>query len=315
MSRPYRLQGKNILYHIISRGNDRRKIFLNTKDYQKYLEYLQKAQDKYQCFFYAYVLMSNHVHLLIETSLPNISKVMHYINGSYTTYLNIKRRKSGHLFQGRYKSIVVDRDEYLKELTRYIHLNPVRAKIVKRPEQYLWSSYQAYVSRSHKSFIAKDRLRQYFNLSPSNYRMFVEQYNGEGEDYSAKIYAGFILGGNQFIKETLNLIGDQINRKNISYKDDLEEQWSMDDILGLIAERHKVDIQDLCDGKRKRLWARGLAVYALQRYTGYGNQEIGARFRMSESGVSKMVKSVEERIKKDRGIRGEVSWLNSKLKG
>ena len=315
MSRPYRLQGENILYHIISRGNDRRKIFLNTKDYQKYLEYLQKAQDKYQCFFYAYVLMSNHVHLLIETSLPNISKVMHYINGSYTTYLNIKRRKSGHLFQGRYKSIVVDRDEYLKELTRYIHLNPVRAKIVKRPEQYLWSSYQAYISRSHKSLIAKDRLRQYFNLSPSNYRMFVEQYNGEGEDYSAKIYAGFILGGNRFIKETLNLIGDQINRRNISYKDDLEEQWSMDDILGLIAERHKVDIQDLCDGKRKRLWARGLAVYALQRYTGYGNQEIGTRFRMSESGVSKMVKSVEKRIEKARGIRGEVSWLNSKLKG
>ena len=108
MARPYRLQSEDCFYHITSRGDDRKKIFISEYDFTKFLEYLSVAKTKFKFYVYGYCLMSNHYHLLLETTQPNISKIMHYINGSYTTYYNIKRRRSGHVFQGRFKSIVVD---------------------------------------------------------------------------------------------------------------------------------------------------------------------------------------------------------------
>ena len=135
---------------------------MNDTDFEKFLEYILTAKEKYGFYLLAYVLMSNHYHLLIKTTKPNLSRIMHYINGSYTTYSNVKRRKTGHLFQGRYKSLVIDADSYFQELTRYIHLNPVRAKMVKNPEDYKWSSYNAYVGRKRKDrYIDKEEIRKY----------------------------------------------------------------------------------------------------------------------------------------------------------
>src|SRR4030042_1271433 len=108
MARPYRLQGEGLFYHITSRGDDRKKIFLSDYDFNKFLGYLKSAQDKYRFYLYAYCLMGSHYHLLIETTQPNLSRIMQYINSSYTIYYNKKRNKCGHLFQGRYKSILVE---------------------------------------------------------------------------------------------------------------------------------------------------------------------------------------------------------------
>ncbi|MGV8149826.1 MAG: transposase, partial [Alkaliphilus sp.] len=126
MARPLRIEYEGALYHITTRGNERKKIYYAEADYEKFKSYLKDAQNKYGYLLHCYALMTNHYHLLIETPYANISKVMHYINGSYTSYLNKKRERSGHLFQGRYKAILVDQDSYLLELSRYIHLNPVR---------------------------------------------------------------------------------------------------------------------------------------------------------------------------------------------
>ena len=145
MARPYRLQDANCFYHITSRGDDRKKIFISKNDYEKFLEYLLIAKSKYKFNLFAYCLMSNHYHLFIETLEPNLSKIMQYLNGSYTAYYNTKRQKTGHVFHGRFKSIMVDTDTYFLELTRYIHLNPVRGKIVESPIDYPYSSYKGYL--------------------------------------------------------------------------------------------------------------------------------------------------------------------------
>ena len=121
MARPYRLQIENGLYHITSRGNERKNIYLDESDCEKFLEYLVKAKERYKIYLYAYVLMSNHYHLLIETTTENLSRVMHYLNTSYTSYFNWKHKRCGHLFQGRYKSILVDKEGYFMRLIRYIH--------------------------------------------------------------------------------------------------------------------------------------------------------------------------------------------------
>jgi REP element-mobilizing transposase RayT len=121
-------------------------VFFTERDYAKFAEYLAAAKEKYGCLVHAYVLMTNHYHLLIETPRPNLSRIMHFLNESYTTYINVKRRRSGHLFQGRFKALIVDRDAYLLELSRYLHLNPVRAGIAPRPEAYPFSSYRAFIA-------------------------------------------------------------------------------------------------------------------------------------------------------------------------
>src|SRR5208337_4627008 len=111
---------------------------------------------KFGLILHAYVLMTNHYHLIVGTPGKNLGKIMHFINGSYTTYVNIKRKRTGHLFQGRYKAILVDKDNYLLELSRYLHLNPVRAKMVRKPEEYLHSSYRSYVTASQESIVSPD---------------------------------------------------------------------------------------------------------------------------------------------------------------
>lgn len=123
MARPLRIEYDGAIYHVTARGNERSKIFFSKRDYQKFKEYISAAKSKYVFDLHAYVLMTNHYHLIIETPYGNLGKIMHYLNGSYTTYINTKRKRSGHLFQGRYKAILIDKDSYLLELSRYLHMN------------------------------------------------------------------------------------------------------------------------------------------------------------------------------------------------
>jgi len=147
MARPLRINCPGAFYHVTCRGNEQKNVFKSKLDREKFFEYLDSATQRYDAVIHAFCLMSNHYHLLIETPSGNLPQIMRHINGAYTTYFNVKRARSGHLFQGRYKAILVEIDEYAKELSRYIHLNPVRAKMVKTPEEYEWSSYQFYIGK------------------------------------------------------------------------------------------------------------------------------------------------------------------------
>ena len=133
-------------YHVIARGNNKEAVFFATRDYLVYLTMLKGGLARYESSLHAYVLMPNHVHLLIETGQRHpLPQLMQWLHTTYTCYVNRKHKRVGHLFQGRYRSLLVDRDPYLLELSRYIHLNPVRAHMVDDPSAYRWSSYHAYV--------------------------------------------------------------------------------------------------------------------------------------------------------------------------
>lgn len=145
MARKPRLEVEGGLYHLITRGVDRRDIFHSPEDHKKFLSLLAVQKEKLPFFLYAYCLMTNHVHLLMERMTDDIGRIMHRVLTGYTQYYNRKYRRSGHLLQGRHKAILCQSDMYLSELVRYIHLNPVRAKMVRKVENYPFTSHRAYM--------------------------------------------------------------------------------------------------------------------------------------------------------------------------
>ena len=147
MSRQARIKGEFLIYHVIQRGNERKSLFLSDDDRLKFIETLERMKKKYNFLFYAYCLMDNHVHLLINDNGNDISRLVKSINISYAHYFNRTYKRCGHLFQDRFRSELVDNDGYLLEVSRYIHNNPVRAGIVKEPREYGWSSYNIYSGR------------------------------------------------------------------------------------------------------------------------------------------------------------------------
>jgi putative transposase len=143
MARPLRIEYDSALYHITSRGNARKSIFAGNEDRKIFLDTLDKVNDKYNFLCHAYCLMDNHYHLLIETPDGNLSNGMRQLNGVYTQRYNRRNKKVGHVFQGRYKAILIQKETHFLEVCRYVVLNPVRARAVNSPKEWKWTSYKA----------------------------------------------------------------------------------------------------------------------------------------------------------------------------
>lgn len=145
MTRPLRINFEGAFYHVTARGNNKEIVFLDERDREKYFHFLKRCKNRFDFRLHAYALMPNHVHLLLETGKDPISKIMQALHTSYTMYFNTRHGRVGHVFQGRFKSLLCDRDAYLLELVRYIHLNPVRAGLAKNLKDYPWSSHKEYL--------------------------------------------------------------------------------------------------------------------------------------------------------------------------
>ena len=226
MARPLRVEYPGAYYHVINRGNNQEKIFFNDRDKEKFLEYLEKANERFSIIIHTYCLMSNHYHLLVETPEPNLSVAMQWINVSYATYFNRKRGRVGHLFQGRFKAILIDADQYLKHLSRYIHLNPVKAKLVPMASKYKWSSYAAFIGKARiPAYLETNRLLSTFGKgrkgAKQNYKDFVENTDITTlENPNEQVTEGFILGDWHFVNWVKNtfLSGRQDEKEILQLK-------------------------------------------------------------------------------------------------
>jgi putative transposase len=323
MARPLRVEYKGAFYHVTARGNEQKNIYSEEKDYQKFLDYLREGKRKYGIVVHGYVLMTNHYHLLIETPELTLSRAMHYINGSYTTYINVKRKRSGHLFQGRYKAILVDRDSYLVELSRYIHLNPVRAGIVKKPEDYPMSSYRAFIAGKASDLVTPDLILGMVSSRKEErrrrYRAYVEDAIGKDmESPIKKVYGGMMLGSVEFIKETLRKIGEgYLTNVELSGRRELRTSWQIKEILEVIAKSYRIQRNDITAGKSSE--AKKAAIYLIKRRTGLTDREIGEQFGgLSYSAVAKACRRLESEMSRDSALKrriGNIDLVLSNVKG
>jgi putative transposase len=203
MPRHPRVHGEGLLYHVMARGNDGQKIFLNQSDYEAFLEALRMVRKRYPFYLYAYVLMSNHFHLLLQVQRSPTARILQSLLTGYVRRFNRTHRHRGHLFQGRYKAIVCDRESYLLELVRYIHLNAVRAGIVKRPGDWPWSGHREYLGKEKRGLIDPGPVMGEFR-TVARYEEFIRE--GIKESYRAEWHPGEqapFLGSERFIKKMI----------------------------------------------------------------------------------------------------------------
>ena len=182
MARPVRIEFPGAVYHVICRGNNRQAIYRDDEDRRRYLEKLSYyCQDK-KVDLLAYCLMPNHVHLLLETPEGNLSKIMQAFQTSYTVYFNKRHGRTGHVFEQRYKAMLVDKDNYLLQVSRYIHLNAVSAKLAERAQDYRWCSYGSYLKGNGIVRLKTDAVLGQLNGSKARqlqqYREYVEGGRG-----------------------------------------------------------------------------------------------------------------------------------------
>ena len=213
MPRKLRVEVEGGLYHVITRGNDRQDIFHSEDDHLKFLALLKKQKEKSPFYLYAFCLMTNHVHLLIERQAETVGNIMRRLLTGYSQYYNRRYRHVGHVFQGRHKAILCDSDPFLSELVRYIHLNPVRAKWVINAEDYPFSSQRAYLGLEPAGIVDIDPvLRRFGNrkeIARERFAQFVRA--GAALGHQEKFYssaAGNILGSEEFVDRTIHRLGE-----------------------------------------------------------------------------------------------------------
>lgn len=234
MARPLRIQYPGAVYHVMSRGNARQPIVGNDIDRRSFFEIFAKVIEHRQWLCHAYCLMTNHYHLLLETPAGDLSRGMKHLNGVYTQRFNRRHDRVGHVFQGRFKAVLVQRDVHLLELSRYIVLNPVVAGLVDRPETYRWSSYPAAAGfRAPPRWLTCEWLLSQFGRTPlqqqSGYRSFVLQ--GVGQPALREPPRGPIFGDDRFIEEQRNYLEGQREVREIPRRERLVDRPSLCSLL------------------------------------------------------------------------------------
>lgn len=309
MARPLRIEYPGAFYHVISRGNEQKDIFRIDKDRERFLGYLKSATERYGARIHVYCLMSNHYHLLLETPLGNLSRIMLHIGGAYTNYFNAMHGRSGHLFQGRYKAIVVEMDEYAQQLSRYIHLNPVRAGMVDHPEDHPWSSCRYYTKRMKApQWLYMDFILGFFGRklgeAKRNYREFMHAPVAEEEERELKkTFAGTVLGTPGFVS--------RISEKY------LDKDRPLSNVPAAQAFFPGPRLDDIIDAVGKLDFSPGLGrqviLHLAHTMTGMKLKTIGQRFGIGESAVAQAGRRLKERIDQDKRLRKKVERIKNEL--
>lgn len=321
MARPLRVEYPGAFYHVINRGNSLERLFKSQRDHEKFLQYLEKAAERFGLIIHTYCLMGNHYHLLVETPEANLSATIQWLNVSYAIYFNRKQNRIGHLFQGRFKAILIEADAYLKHLSRYIHLNPVRAQITPTPGRYPWSSYSAFVgTQKPPKFLKTDWLLGHFGSiekdARKNYREFVEGVDIRTvEDPSEQLEGGFILGSTEFVKWIKdNYLSKRDDEKEIPQLKKLKPRVALDRIAEQVGKAFNIEVEKIFKKGLKQNKAREVAIYLARELSGLSCSDLGVFFGgVSGALITMMEKRITEEIAVNRHLKKKVENIKNRI--
>jgi putative transposase len=328
MARPLRIQFENAYYHLTCRGNGRQRIFADDSDRKAFLGLLGRSGEVYQVEVLAYVLMTNHFHLLVKTPLANVQEFMRHFNISYTSYFNRKHKRTGHLYQGRYKSFLIDADDYLQQVSRYIHLNPIR---IQRGERlsfqekkahltgYQWSSYPGYlVPKRRRDWLQVDEVLGDFGgdrgRGRKGYECFVLEGIGDGVKNPLEQGKGHgIIGEEDFIERVKGrFLGRRPREREMPAVRRITARLEAERIIEVVCKVTGVGRGQLLR-KGQRGYVRGLLMEVLYRYGGLNQREIGALMGVDYSSVSVGRKRLQEEIGKNQSLRRKMEEIQNEI--
>jgi REP element-mobilizing transposase RayT len=283
MARPLRIEYPGALYYVTARGNARQNIFLDAEDRQRFLTVLDRVVSRFHLLLHAYCLMNNHYHLVLETPEANLSQAMRQLNGVYTHAFNRRHGQVGHVLQGRFKAILVDRERYLLELCRYVVLNPVRARSSRKPDTYPWSSYQATAGLVPRpSYLTVDWLLSQFGrqraVAQRKYQVFVAEGLDQGAPWD-ELRGQVLLGSERFVEQLTPGLHEKQPLKEIPRQQRFAARPPLSRLFGTRSQTDRA--------RRNALIRRAHLEY------GYRLSEIGHVVGLHYSTISRLVNSQE----------------------
>ncbi|RLC30652.1 MAG: transposase [Deltaproteobacteria bacterium] len=319
MSRPLRIEYPGAWYHVMNRGRRKEEVFTERKDYIQFIEILKETAELFNMKIAAYCMMPNHYHLLLQTPDGNLSRGMRHINGVYTQRFNRVHKYDGQLFRGRYKSILIEADEYLLQLLRYIHKNPLRAGLIKDLNEYEWSSHRGYISNAKRwewlykgfplSLLSKDpgkRRSAYMKYMAGDVGEEIEQIFGKKRHPS-------ILGKEDFVYWVKNRFFE--TKAHIEVPDSRLLAPDRERIQDLVCRTYGITKEELLKSRRGTFnEARGVAIYLTRMIRSDGLIDICRDYNLKRySSASSIIETVKSRLSKDRKLRGRINEVSKML--
>jgi REP element-mobilizing transposase RayT len=318
MPHPLRIEYENAWHHVMNRGTNRQAIFNTKEEHQMFLELLAEISHKFYIEIHGYCLMTNHYHLLINTPLPNLGKAMRHLNGVYTKRFNQMENRDGPLFRGRYKSILIEAEDYLLQVSRYIHLNPVSAHICKKPEDYEWSSYRHYVGLTKPNdWLKKDWILDTIGEGSANpcerYASFVNQGIDPATDqFYNTIPVRAVFGTQFFIDNQLSKLTDK--QKIFSNPDiaRLTKVPHIQKIIEVVSNYFQCEPKLITNAKKsKKNIARIITIYLARQLAQLSYHQITEIFSLSFNSIGTLLKRYDLLINSSEKLSVTIIKLNT----
>jgi putative transposase len=320
MGRSLRIIIPGMAYHVMSRGNERKDIYRDKKDRIKFLLFLKDAIKIYDFRLYAYTLMSNHYHLLIKIEHSNISSIMQYINTRYAVFFNWKYKRSGHLFHNKYKSVIVEHGPELQSCMRYIHLNPLRAKMAEDLEKYPWTSHRQYRGQDDKGVAEPEHLLRLFSNERHEAIAKYEKYMGEGgmkdkECGTMYSFGKHAIGSEDFVRKIKLMFKEKDLSRDINNRKELKKIYRQDIIIKAVCDYYGMTGEEL---KKKGGWnnKKPAAYYLLSRDAGLKNTQIAEIFGgLHPSLIGRKVNEIAGTLEQNGKVKRELGLIRRKYTG
>jgi REP element-mobilizing transposase RayT len=283
---------------------------MDDADRWMFLRILVEMIKENQAVCHAWVLMDNHYHLLLETPEANLSLAMKHLNAIYTQRFNKKHHRSGHLFQGRFKAIVVEKESYLKELCRYVVLNPVRARMVKKPGDWKWSSYRATAGLDKaESWLETDWILGQFGKTEkeaqNSYKSFVADGMGKKESPWDELYSQVYLGKEKFLNH-VHEVGQRHKDLDVPKYQKHVVKLKLNDVLAKVSKIYGVKPEEILKAGKRRSEARDVAIYLLKKKSGMSSREIGIQMGVGASAVGNRWLAMKKRVGEDKELARKI---------
>lgn len=320
MARQWRIAFPGALYHVMSRGNAGQDIFTSDDDRHLFLGLLGELSERFNLEIHAYVLMGNHYHLLLKTLDANLSRAMQWFGTSYTRKFNLNHHAGGHLFQGRFKSIIVENDAYLLRLSCYIHRNPLRAKIVERLADFPWSSYRFYAyKKKPPAWLKTSAILEQVSGDDRHtaYRIKVQKVADEQNSIWEDVRHGLIYGSREYVSDLKSRFLANQKDAELPQHNSLFREIDVDVLVDKASKKLGFDAEAARRAKRigaEEKDTRDVLIYILWKTGRLSNREIGTFFGLTYSAVSWCIKSVGDRITIEPKLKEKYNTVYSLFK-